>query len=204
MAVSGDLFRTTFLVEVAGIQTQQKMDWRLDSILGADTLDVVLGDLAQAWWDTVKNVLVNQCMFSCMFYQNWSRVEQYVIYPGLAGLAGTAGHPQFQVVRLNIYGRDPGALDPGMKRGASNLSGVTESLSTRGRINDLAEFSPWQLFNIASMQTSATGWEISPRQRWLDTGPVPAVYSFVPVVGTQVNPTFKTLRRRKTTICTAM
>jgi len=204
MAIAGDFFRTTFLVEVAGVQTQQKMDWKLDSIDGADTISTVLGDIASQWWDTVKNIVVNQCMFSCMTYHNWSRVEQVVVFPGLAGLGGTEGHPQFQVVRLNIYGQATVGPDFSIRRGASNLSGVKEDLSTRGRINDLSEFDAWQNFHIGSIFTSLTGWTITPQQRFETAPGPPPTYDFVPVVATQVNPTFKTLRRRKTSICAAM
>lgn len=203
MAVAGDYFRTRIMSEVGGKATQIAFDWKLDSIDGADPINTVLADLAVAYWDTVKAVMTTEVLFSCMAFYNWSRNEQAVVYPLLAGEHLGSSHPQFSVVRINRYAQDE--LDPSsyVARGAINLSGIAEALSTRGRINDQAEFIAVESFCKDSIQTAVTGWTITPYQR-VETAPgPPPVYGFLKMRSALVNPTFLTLRGRKTSSCAA-
>jgi len=201
MAQAGDFFRTRYMVEVAGVTTMQKQDWELVSVDGADDLGTILLDLAQAWFDTVKSVITTECLFSCMAYYNWSRPEQAVVYPTLPGLNAGSSHPQFAVVRCNIYGQDAASLTAPIHRGASNLSGVAESYSTRGRLNDPADFTAWRAFQVQTLQTAATGWTVNPMQRYVSVpGPTPT-YAFDRVLQAEVNPRIFCLRGRKTKLC---
>jgi len=201
MAQAGDFFRTTFLIEVAGVVTQQSMDWQLDSIDGADPIVDVLNDIALAYWATIENILTDQCLLSCIHYDNWSRPEMFVGYPLLPGQNIDDSHPQFQVIRLNRYGQTIGVLSDPVYRGATNLSGIAEEYSTRGRINDLSVFDAWVAFNSDQLQTDPAGWTITPHVNYvLDPGP-PIVRDFKPIISCVLNPTFLTLRGRKTSAC---
>lgn len=204
MSSPGDRFRTTYLLDYQGVQMQNSQDWAINSIDGSDTLATVLLDLATAYWNSWKAIVVSQCMFSCLKFYNYDTSEQTIAYPGLAGQGGTDGHPQFQVVRLNLYGQAASPPDEPIYRNASNLSGVKEELSTRGRINDMSEFSSWAQFHTASLQTSVTGWTITPQCRYTAAPGPPRVNGWVPMIAAQVNPTFQVLRGRKTSICAAM
>ena len=204
MSSPGDFIRTTYLLDYQGVQMQNSQDWEILSIDGADTLATILLDLATAYWNSWKAVVVSQCTLSCLKFYNYNTTEQDIAYPGLAGQGGTDGHPQFQVVRLNLYGQAATPPNQPIYRNASNLSGVKEDLSTRGRINDLAEFSSWAQFHTAAIQTSPTGWTLGPVARYTVAAGPPPTYGWVDMIASQVNPTFQILRGRKTKICAAM
>ncbi|MDH5642974.1 MAG: hypothetical protein OEY63_02145, partial [Gemmatimonadota bacterium] len=168
-----DFFRVRYMIEVGGVQTQTKQDYQVDSIDGADPINTVLTDLAQAYWDTLKAIMTTETILSCLAFYNWTSPEQAVVYPLLPGENIGESHPQFQIVRANLYGQTAGVPSDPIVRGATNVSGIAESLSTRGRINDLAEFDLWENFLQSSIQTSVTGWTITPHIRVLDKGVTP-------------------------------
>jgi hypothetical protein len=98
---------------------------------------------------------------TCAVYENQSQPEGTVrIFP--AGLVGTdlgEAHPQNQVVRTVLYARES-PTSP-ITVGAHSLSGVVESLSTRGRINDIALFDQQESFFRIPLVVG-TGWTLSP------------------------------------------
>lgn len=197
-----DYIRTSYMVEVAGVQTSQNQVWQVAGI-GSLSLEEQLLLLAQAWWDARKTLLGTNCFFSCLRYSNLSQSEQLIVYPALTGIGGGPDiHPQYQVVRINTY-TDYEALRSKVLRGGTNISGVIESLSTRGRINDLAEFEAARQFEVAAYDASSTGLTLVPQLRWYDDGPVPPIYRYTPITHAVTNPTFLTLRSRKTSICGA-
>lgn len=199
---NGDYIRTRYLVEVAGVITQQSQDWFVNAV-GTDPIQDQLTALGTAWWTARRPLMGTNCMISCMVMKNWSRNEQLAIYIQLAGQGGGDEiHPQTQVVRFNRYTAQE-VLTGKVLRGSTNMSGVIESLSTRGRINDLAEFENARLFEAGAYDEGPTGLTLTPQLRWYDDGPVPPVYRFEPIVAATVNPTFLTLRSRKTSSCAA-
>jgi len=196
----GDYIRTRYIVEVAGVATAQYQDWQIDGI-GTDSLQDKLEELALAWFTARRPLLGTNCLFSCMHYMNLSRNEQLAVYPGLAGQGGSdAIHPQYQVVRINTYTAVE-ILRSKVLRGSTNISGVIEGLSTRGRINDMAEFDNARLFESARYDAGPTGLTMDPHLRWLDESSPPPIYRFTQLEAAVVNPTFLTLRSRKTKIC---
>jgi hypothetical protein len=199
---NGDYIRTRYLVEVAGVITQQSQDWLVVDV-GSDPLGSKLIALGTAWWNARRALMGTNCMISCLIMNNWSRNEQQAVYIQLSGFGGGPEiHPQSQVVRINKYtAKEP--LTGKVMRGATNISGVMEDLSTRGRINDLAEFDAARLFESATYDEGPTGFVLDPQLRWYDDGPVPPVYRFEEIVAATVNPTFLTLRNRKTSSCAA-
>lgn len=201
MALAGDFFRTTMLIEVKGVATQTAMDWKLDSIDGADPINTVLLDLAGHFWNTLVAVMPTNVIFSCFAFDNWSRPEKAIVYPLLAGTNIGSAHPQFSVVRGNIYAQTDAVFSDPVYRGSSSISGVAESLSTRGRINDFAEFVAWESFLWSTEVTSVTGWTITPHLRREATPGPPPTYEFKKMRAARVNPKFLTLRSRKTRSC---
>jgi len=201
MALAGDFFRTRMIIEVKGVATQLSNDWKIDSVDGGDSIADILDDIATDFWDRVKGFLTNECTFACMLYYNWSRPEQHVVYPGLTGLAAGSSHPQFQVLRINRYSQVEADLTAPVHRTSQSISGVAESLSTRGRVNDLAEFGTWRTWNLTVKQSSVTGWTFSPYNRFESAPGPPKVFSFDRMLSVSINPTFLTLRSRKTKFC---
>lgn len=198
--LAGDYIRTKYVVEVAGVATQQSQDWLVGAV-GSDPLSSQLMELANAWWFARTAFLGSNVLFSCLHYNNWSRPEQEVIYPLLTGTGGTTEiHPQYQCVRVNLYS-DYEVLKGKILRGSTNIGGVIESLSTRGRINDLAEFQAARGFEASQFDDSPTGLILNPVLRWYDDGPVTPIYRHTPIANATLNPTFLTLRSRKTKLC---
>jgi hypothetical protein len=199
---NGDYIRTRYLVEVAGVITQQSQDWLVVDV-GSDPLATNLIALGTAWWNARRPLMGTNCMISCLIMKNWSRNEQQAVYIQLSGFGGGPEiHPQSQVVRINKYTAKE-TITGKVLRGATNISGVMEDLSTRGRINDLAEFDAARLFESATYDAGPTGFVLDPQLRWYDDGPVPPVYRFEEIVAATVNPAFLTLRNRKTSSCAA-
>ena len=256
MASVNDFFRIRYLIEVNGVQTQTKQDFKLDSIDGADPINTVLTDLAAQYWATLTAVMTTETILSCVAFYNWTSPEQALVYPLLAGTHAGTSHPQFSVLRANLYGQTEAVPTDPIVRGATNISGIAEALSTRGRINDIAEFDAWHNFLVQTQQTSLTGWTISPHLRVLNKTGIPTweaglsitigdpifdhsnnlyeaastgvtagndsnlaggsdtgvswtldnpskVYWFKKMLKSNVNPTFLTLRSRKTRSCAA-
>lgn len=202
MAIAGDFFRTRFLVNVDGVQCLSSMTWKLITVKGGDSTFTNLLALSNAWFDSIKAIISTDCVFGCADFYNYSQPEQVSVYPALAGIGVGDAHPQFQVVRFNTYGHDQSAPATPVRRGATNLSGVLESLSTRGRINDPAEFEDYRQFQFFPLDLGVAGWDVEPQLRYVSVPGNPPTYDFVPMVMCDVNPTFLTLRGRKTNACT--
>lgn len=161
MPANGDKIRTTFISELAGSAFDNTLYWEVLDIGDDPPIAATLTAIATAYWDSVKDNLSVPSSLTCAVYENQSQSEGTVrTFP--AGLVGTdlgTAHPQNQVVRTVLYGTT-GVGSP-VTVGAHNLSGVVESLSTRGRINDIALFDPQEAFFRVPL-VIGTGWTLSP------------------------------------------
>lgn len=211
MPSQGDIIRTTFIQELAGSAFDNSLFWEIldlgDDPAVATALAAVTGD----YWDSIKDNLSIPNSLTCSIYENQSQPEGTVrIFP--AGLVGTdlgEAHPQNQVVRTVLYGRESPTAP--VTVGAHNLSGVVESLSTRGRINNIALFDPQTSFFRIPLVVG-TGWTLSPvihsttAKGFHDGGNNAAVLQVQPgtfVAGTLVGLTMSNRNDRSKTIVTA-
>jgi len=200
MANANDFFSLRFVTELGGVAMSNLYWYQIDSILGADTDATVLTDLATQWWDTFKAAITDQATFSCAVLNNITTPRKTVVFPSLAGGTVEDSHPQYSVVRINTYAKDP--IDPAsvVRRGATNISGVIESLSRRGRLNDLAPFANLRTFLYQQQTSGVAGWQVTPHLRYA-IPPGPATYNYWPMEWAQINTRIFTLRSRKTKLC---
>jgi hypothetical protein len=136
-----------------------------------------------------------------MVYFNTGPTEPKVVHPvTIAGTAFGDSHPQSQALRFNRWGLY--IPDSTTKHGAHYLSGVPESFSTVGRINDPSEFEPLANLLSDTLILADDGWTLSPQLLITpDWKNFPKVHEFVGTTQCQVNPTYAVLRSRKTRLC---
>jgi len=198
-----DIVSTTLVQELSGVQMANKLYWRIDD-LGSNPTNVdALSDILTGYHNAIKAALSPAWALVCGIYENVSQVEaKAIIFTNLVGTTVIDSHPQQQVVRLNRYTvQDNGEKDTS-RVSAFNQSGVAEDFSTRGRVNDTAEFLPLRNF-LRVQQIFATEWTITPMSRNREQKVPPFTFAFNVVQQCLLNPTFLNLRSRKTNLCLA-
>lgn len=179
MPVIDDVIKTSFVSELSGVAISNEMTWRIVD-LGVDpgnflSLIAITDAYAIAWAPPLSDTI----SISCAVYENLTSTEaKEISFPvGKVGdLLTSDPHPTDQVIRFAEYTMQQ--PDGTLKRGAYNLSGTAESLSTNGLINDVVPFNPLSDF-LQDQLLLGTGWTIKPVQRFestrgTNTAPVPA------------------------------
>lgn len=199
MPQTGDIIRTTIVQELGGRSMSNALYWQIDDLGTDPPLNQGLDDVVQAYWAVANDVCSDQWAVVCAIYENLTRVEAKVnLFTTLAGSVVDDSHPQDQVVRINQYAQPVAAEPP--KRGAFNQSGVAEGLSTRGRVNNIAQFGPLVQF-LRNQQVFGTNWTLQPQLRFQTAPGPPVVYGYSDMVAVQVSaPLFK-LSSRKSRLC---
>lgn len=200
MPVATDIISTTIIQELDGVQMSNQIFWQVDSVGADPTTENGLIDVLNAYYDSVKAFMSDEWAVVCGVYENISNPEgKAIVFGTLPGLSATDSHPQDQVLRLNSYGGLPGPLP--RHRNAFNQSGVIESLSTDGRLNDPAVVASLRLFLTAQQVMPAGAWTIDPQVRWQTAPGPPPVYAFSNADTSQFSSRFFKLRTRKTKLC---
>lgn len=168
MPIIGDIIKTSWVQELNGVAMNNEMTWRVVD-LGTDPGNLVeLIAITDAYVLAWAPPLSDTNSISCAVYENLSSPEAKEIdFPaGKVGLIVTGPHPQDQVIRFSEYTvEQPNGT---LKRGAYNLSGVAESLSTRGLVNDTTIFSALRDF-LSDQLVLGVGWTLKPVQRFEST-----------------------------------
>jgi len=199
----GDFISTTFVQELAGVQLANKIYWRVDD-LGTDPTTVAgLLDIMTEYHNVIKAALAPTWTLVCGIYENLSQVEAKAIaFTSLVGTSLIGSHPQDQVVRLNRYAVSVPPAEVKLRSAGFNQSGVAEEFSTKGRVNDTAEF--LALINFLRVQqVFGTEWTLTPSLRIREQALPPFTFQFLSVQQCLLNATFLKLRSRKTNLCIA-
>lgn len=198
-----DIVKTTFVQELSGVQMANHIFWRIDDLGTNPANTVALGQIMTGYYDAVKATLAPAWSLVCAIMENLSAIEaKSIVFDSLPGTGLVDAHPQDQVVRLNRYSVAVPPANGTLRVAGFNQSGVVESLSTRGRVNDTAEFLPIRNF-LRTQQIFATEWTVTPMMRMVETPGNPPIYQFQPVQQCLLQPTFLKLRGRKTSLCAA-
>ena len=200
MPIASDMISTTIIQELDGVQMSNQMFWQVDSVGADPSTENGLIDVINAYYDSVKAFMSDEWNVVCGVYENITNPEgKAIVFTSLPGLSVTDSHPQDQVLRLNSYGK---VVPPGpVHLNAFNQSGVIESLSTDGRLNNPATVATLKSFLTAQQVMPGGNWTIDPQVRFTtDPGP-PAVYGFTNVLTSQFSSRFFKLRTRKTKLC---
>lgn len=199
----GDIVATTLVQELSGVQMANKLYWRVDDLgTNPSTVNALL-DIMQEYHTVIKAALAPAWALVCGVYENMTKVEAKAIaFTNLVGTSLIDSHPQDQVVRLNRYTTQDNGESITSRVSAFNQSGVAEEFSTRGRVNDTAEFMALRNF-LRTQQIFATEWTVTPMSRNAEQKVPPFTYKFNAVQQCLLNTTFLKLRSRKTSLCVA-
>lgn len=198
-----DIISTTFVQELSGVQMANKLYWRIDDLGSNPTNGAALLQIMTEYHSVIKAALAPSWALVCGIYENVTTVEAKAIqFTNLVGTSLVDSHPQDQVVRLNRYAVAVPPAAETLRVSAFNQSGVAEEFSTRGRVNDTAEFLALRNF-LRIQQIFATEWTITPMSRNLQSDGPPKVHQFNAVHQCLLNTTFLKLRSRKTNLCVA-
>lgn len=196
-----DVVKVTLVQELDGVQMSNTTFWRVDDLGSNPTNAAALLDIMQEYHSVINAALSPFWVLVCGIMENMSAIEaKTIVFTNLVGTALSGSHPQDQVVRLNRYTvQDNGESDTA-RISAFNQSGVAEEFSTRGRVNDTAEFLAIRNF-LRTQQIFGTEWTITPMSRNREQKLPPFTYAFNVVQQCLLNPTFLKLRSRKTNLC---
>ena len=194
-----DILQFTIVTELEGVAMRNTMYWQLDNKGNTDDLAAIATILGDAYIDVSEALLSTVVDYTAFLVDNLTRNEvRGVVTTERSGSQLRDSHPQDQVLRFNEWA--PSATKEVMHRGAFNLSGIVESLSTDGRVNDIVEFNALAAFLSSQHLDATSGLQTSPHVRRRVPGSQPPVYTFHPIEKAQVNPTFFKLKSRKTQI----
>lgn len=201
MPVPTDLIRIAFLQEIDGVQLSNDSYWVVDDVGDDPTLDAGLVDVMNAYYDSCKAFMSDKWSLVCAVYENLSNPEGKIIkFQTSVGLSATDCHPQDQVMRINSYGGLGGA-NP-VHRNGFNQSGLIESLSTDGRINNPATVDTLRTFLTGQQIMPGPSWTLDPQVRWQTAPGPPAVYANANVNDSVTSMRLFKLASRKTKLCT--
>lgn len=201
MPQQGDTIKTVIVQELDGVQLSNTLYWRVDD-LGADpTTAVGLNDVLVEYVSIIQSQVASAWSVVCGIYENMTRNEaKQIVFVSLPGIGVTDCHPQDQVVRVNRYCQKSAPLPAGVGRGAFNQSGVLESLSTKGRVNNMTAFQGLQNF-LRVQQVFGANWTLGPQLRLTQSVGPPKVYQFNDVTQAQPAGRLFKLGSRKTVLC---
>lgn len=198
-----DVVKITLVQELSGVQLANHLFLKIDDLGTNPATTVALLQIMTAYHDAIKGALSDEWSLVCGVYENLTAVEaKSIIFTNLIGTALQPSHPQDQVVRLNRYSVSVAPANGSLRVAAFNQSGVGETFSTRGRVNDTSEFQALQTF-LDTQQIFATEWTATPQSRNRIESVPPFTFQFNRVDQCLLNPTFLKLRPRKTNLCVA-
>lgn len=209
-----DIIKTRFVMEVDGVACSNTMFWKVVAAPATDTVSDTIKLLAALWWDKFKTLVPASVVLGCADWDNQTRNETQVVYPGLTGTGGVGDHhPALQVLNIHVEGWDD-LEDPVTVVGKlrNSISGWLESISTHGRVNEATDLTALELFYTQQHLLDTGEANLLPVVRhdsagkaWRDGGKVgdkPApVYVYLPSQTAQFDSRFRTLRGRKTRLC---
>lgn len=195
-----DIIHITILQEIDGVQMSNDMFWQVDDLGDDPSIADGLVDVMTAYYDVVKAFMSDKWSSVCGIYENVTNPEgKHIQFLTQTGLSATDCHPQDQVLRLNSYG-GLGGLNP-VHRNGFNQSGVIESLSTDGRINNMATIVPLSTFLTAQQVMPGPSWTLDPQVRWESAPGPPPVHTFANVDTSVFSARLFKLGTRKTKLC---
>ena len=197
-----DILDIKAVINVGGSDTVIGSFFQVDVFRGPDADPTIMDQWATDFWDSIKAAISNTVVFSCLKMVNLTTPSKVVRFPNLAGTLVDDSHPPHQVLKFESYARE--SLGEPAWRNSFNLSGVAESLSTRGRVNDPAPFQGLVDFMTDQYIGGANGADMTPQVRRttaLGGVGVPDTYDYYDVEYTALRETFRTLSSRRFRLC---
>lgn len=197
-----DILDIRFAVDYAGVSTVFGMFWEVQAYRGPDADVTIMTNFATEFWDTIKAAITDTAILSCVKMINLTNPSKELVFPALAGTDLGDAHPPHQVLRVYQYGQE--AAGEHQVRNSINLSGIIETLSTRGRVNDDTPFQALVTFLVTDHAGGANGADLRPKvQRTTALGGpgLPDTVDHLTVQYSRLHEKFSTLRSRKFRLC---
>lgn len=200
MPTIGDIISTLIIQEVDGVQVANLQYWQVDDLGTDPSLLVGLQDVLDHYYTSVNAFLGTAWKLVCGTYENITATEaKTVIFDTRAGTGVGDVHPQDQVLRVNEYHIPSPAAT--VRRNAWNQSGLIESLSTDGRVNNLSTVAPLATFLTSQIDLGPGRWLLDPQCRFrLTVGP-PPTFGFGNTDASEIVSRLFKLGKRKPKLC---
>lgn len=199
MPLAGDFFKFTAIHQLDGVLLQNGTFWEIAD-MGTNTTGTQLATILASEWElALQGLYSNKMNFFAYGWENLSRNEGKILLTSTSnGNLVEDSHPQDQVAVITRYGQT-NPVDP-IKRSVLYLSGLAESLSTRGRINDETEFDSIKALLTGQLEDSSTNAKMNPMVRWKTPGSNPAVWNYNRTFVAEMSAVLRKLKSRKTNI----
>lgn len=200
MPALSDILRINVITELDGVSMSNTLFYQVDDLGDDDPVSTNLPKIATQFAAACEDITTTDWKIACLTYFNETTTEPKVVLPiTIAGLFVGDAHPQHQVVRFNRYGAY--ITDQTNRRGALNLTGVPEALSSSGRLNDMAEFAAMELFLTTPLILIDDGWTLSNMLRFTPDSGFPLVQDYLALTQCQAQGALQVLGSRKTKLC---
>ena len=199
MAAVNDIISATIITQQGGVQMSNALYFEIDDLGNDPSLGEAALDILNAYTDSIKAQCSSSWASTCIVLENISNDEgRTIVQNTTSGTGAGPAHGPDQVLRMNQYAGQPDFLK--VHRGAFNQSGIMNSLSTRGRWNDLTAFGLLRTF-LHSTTAMTPNWHIQPYLRWkANPGPF-TPYSYTPTTDVQASSRCFKLGSRKSRLC---
>lgn len=202
MPADNDFIRSTIITELNGVTFRNDIYWQIVENGTVTTLNEVANIISGQWFAVSSPILIIPLTYVAVIVDNLTQNElRGVIIPGATGAGTGDSHPQDQVLRFNEYGQN--APTDKIRVGGFNLSGIRDVLSRNGRLSDPVTVDAIETFLGQQHLDISTGLTLNPQVRTRVPLSSPPVYVFHRTLRAVVNPTFRKLKSRKTSIIVA-
>lgn len=208
-----DIVKIRAFLDVDGVSCQNAWWIKVLAVPATDSVPTSLSKLVQQWFAAFSVHIASSVTLSCASWQNVTRNEDAVAYPGVGGGTSADHHPSFSVLNIHCEAWDDLAGPPrtvGKLR--NSISGWIEGFSTRGRVSNPGNlaaletyYSTQQLTDVGELSYRLHARHDSAGKAWRDggkVGPQPApVYVYLPIQQAQHDRRFRTLASRQFSTC---
>ena len=194
---NNDILAIDYVLEVSGVETVFSHHWKVATYHGPEADVTIIGAHAAIFHEKIENELGSSTTLSCVKMVNLTSPAKALAFPDLDGSGVGDTHPAHNCLRIDMYGKSLQG-DP-MWRNAINISGILESLSTRGRLNNLGGFANLLTFLSGTHQTGVNGATLESMIR--KSTDLVGGAEFFPVQFARICEQIEVLRSRKFELC---
>lgn len=147
-----DIILVRTVINVGGVQCSNKHLLKVLAAPATDSVSATLLKYVDLWWDSVKDLISSSCELVCCDWNNLTRTEVAVNYPGNLGAHIGDFHPSISFLNIHIEGWDSLESAPRSAVGKTSqrLSGIAKDHTIRDRLINTELTTPWEVFMTTS------------------------------------------------------
>lgn len=197
-----DILDIKLAVDYAGVSCVFGTYWKVAQYRGPEATPSIFSSFAAAFWATMEGTITSEATLSCAKLVNLTTPEKAVVFPNLPGTNVGSGHPPHQALKVYMYGAEAGGQE--QHRNAINLPAIAESLSTRGRVNNVSGFQGVVDFLVNTWVGGANQADLLPMvKRTIALGGpgLPDTHDYYATQYARLHERFGTVKSRKYRLC---